>query len=159
MSNIDYQILETELKKAFDCWIVRLKQKTDLASIYAIGLYTNGELSYLSPTANVNYREVDVSLRWSPPDWNYHLLGQECFEKAELELMKGWDHDYANFRVDKERLLSIIIELIKELRKQYFDKTPTVAGIFEGNMSSEIVLHSIRIINPEKVTDFFEIST
>ena len=68
MADLIYQLLEAELKISLNCATSKLVKEVDIQSIYAIGLYVNGELNYISLTANAYYEEVNMSKKWSPPD-------------------------------------------------------------------------------------------
>jgi hypothetical protein len=90
-----------------------LVQQIGNERLYTFGLYTNGEATYVSPTANTEealarkayaqatrdgqpFELLQQSLRWSPCDlgWASQLNNPECCRQLQHE----FDQGYAAFR-------------------------------------------------------------
>jgi hypothetical protein len=152
MPTIDYQILATAIDNALDCAVSKLLQEVDRKSIYAVGLYVNGELNGANFTANTISSSSD-RLIWSPPNWKYHLFATECFELVHAELAKGWSNGFADYSIDLQATLKIYTSSLQAMRKRFFDDTDTLVGMFMGETSHRWVLASLEQINPQSVAD------
>jgi Domain of unknown function (DUF4303) len=95
--------------------------------LYAFGLYTNAEGSYLYPTANTeeglirrahHYSKVyslshsEKILRWNPSHWDYHLEGREYFEEVNMLLSSGWSKDYGEFIPESKIIFQICMNVL-----------------------------------------------
>lgn len=61
-------------------YLRQLVAQADLKDLYVVGLYTRGELSCLSPTANMrSVLAISPYSPWSPPDWVLHPDLAESF--------------------------------------------------------------------------------
>jgi Domain of unknown function (DUF4303) len=154
-SEIDYDYIKSELAKAINCFFKKLSPEVDLRKVYAFGLYISEELNYVSPTANIFSDGSEEISRWSPPDWKYHLFSQDCFHLVEKEILKGWDEDFSQFKIDSAKLIDIYLEVLTNTREMYFSNTDTVVGIFMGGMGDRLVTSSIKHINPVSVSQKF----
>ena len=158
MVGIDHKKLKLELRRALECSVHLLAQKTDLKNICTFGLYTSEELNYVSATANESPRSTQTKFLWSPPDWKYHTFAdQSCFLLVETEMLKGWDEDFLVFQVDKDLVFGIFIDVLTELRLKYFSGTNVLVGVFMGSMGHEMVASSISRINPPYVAKLFSL--
>jgi hypothetical protein len=101
--------------------------------LYAFGLYTNAEGSYLYPTANTeeglirraySYSKVyslsqsKKILKWNPSHWDYHLEGQEYFEEVNKLLTLGWSKDYGEFIPESKIIFQICMNVLTLLDKE-----------------------------------------
>lgn len=152
MPTIDYHILEKATDSALHCAVSKLLQEVDRKSIYAVGLYVNGELNDASFTANTISSSSD-RLIWRPPDWKYHLFATECFELVDAELAKGWSNGFADYSIDQQATLKIYTSSLQAMRKRFFDDTDTLVGMFMGETAHRWVLASLEQINPQSVAD------
>jgi hypothetical protein len=86
LDKIDYNHLREQLQLSLNAYYETVLSSITHEPIYAVGLYTGGELSYLVPTANTELAllEKGNAARWSPPDWKYHLIGEQTFSEAEM---------------------------------------------------------------------------
>lgn len=144
---INYSVLEKKLDLALNLIIPQLLNIEDSSFLYAIGLYTNEELSYISLTANTRTNPFDPKSEWSPADWKYHCYLQIFFIETEAELEKGWNDDYSLYSIDKAQILKIYASVLYRTKEKFFRERRIVCGIFMSRMSNRIVVESISHIS------------
>ncbi|NOK60161.1 MAG: hypothetical protein GFH27_549291n354 [Chloroflexi bacterium AL-W] len=106
--------------------------------VYAFGLYTNGEGSYVLSMANteealerkaLTYAQGNTtlcalhrqSLRWSPCDWQYHEEGGEAASESVAQYLEtGWNADYTHYRFNVELVERCCIVALRQLQHEYF---------------------------------------
>jgi Domain of unknown function (DUF4303) len=155
--------LITATKKAFG----HISSLLHNEKLYAFGLYTNAEGSYLYPTANTeegllrkshNYSKVyslsqsKKILRWSPSHWDYHLEGQEYFEEVNRILNAGWSKDYGEFIPESKIIFQICMNVLSLLDSESFfglgiTRECILINIFKGNQETEELVSRARILN------------
>jgi hypothetical protein len=155
--------LITATKKAFG-YISSILHSEKL---YAFGLYTNAEGSYLYPTANTeegllrrarNYSKVyslsqsKKILRWSPSHWDYHLEGQEYFEEVNRILNAGWSKNYGEFIPESKIIFQICMNVLSLLDQESFfglkkNREYMIINIFKGSQEIEELVSQARILN------------
>lgn len=153
---IAYDVLESALAAAIDTYLRQLVTQVDAEDLYAVGLYTGGELSYLTPTANTRSGLVrSPNALWSPPDWALHLHLAESFQPVEDALAAGWTEDFATFDIDEARVRATVHHLLRSARQRHFGDTGIVMGLFMGGMAHPWVEASVEAINPPEVAQTF----
>jgi len=134
-------ILYKGLAKAFD----NLLEQTKEDELYAFGIFTSGEYSYVGITANsffgldqtikeykndsfyskVAVDDLKNELKWSPCDWHYHceITNKELDEvDARLEELKEISENIINQHEDFESALSLVdAKIIQRLNKLFCD--------------------------------------
>jgi hypothetical protein len=124
MPHIDYSLLERELKSAAADAFERLCEAASGEHVYAFGLYTCGEGTYLVATGNseealrqaANRKDVPAeALRWSPCDWPYHEIGRDLFVNVQRVLDEAWSDDFSETMVDALRVFDIALRVLQEL--------------------------------------------
>ena len=153
MSIIDYNILDTQLKKALECYGVFLNNLRLESKIAACGIYCNGEFSYISPTAG--FEQNNIAFEWSPPNWELHTSGQDCFQLVEEELLKGWDEKYMDYTIETEKVIEIYTSALKNFRTEFFYGSDTVVGLFLGEMNTNLIKEIIVKVNPNEAVKKF----
>ena len=155
---IAYDVLESALATAIDTYLRQLIAQVDPQDLYAVGLYTGGELSYVAPTANTRSAlAMSPGSRWSPPDWALHLTLAESFQPVEDALAAGWTDDFATFDIDEARVRETIHRLLGSARQRHFGDTEIVMGMFMGGMAHPWVEASVAAINPPEVAQTFRL--
>lgn len=153
---IAYDVLESALTAAIDTYVRQLVAQVDAEDLFAVGLYTGGELSYLAPTANTRSAlAMSQCSPWSPPDWALHLALAETFQPVEDALAAGWTDDFATFDIDEARVRETIHRLLGSARQRHFRDTEIVMGLFMGGMAHPWVEASVAAINPPEVAQTF----
>ena len=153
---IAYDVLDAQLTAAVETYLRQLLSHVDLQDLYAVGLYTSGELSYLVPTANTHSAlETSKGSPWSPPDWALHLYGGEAFEHIEEALAAGWTPDFEAFEMDEGRVRAMVHKILRSARQRHFGGTEIVLGLFMGGMDHPWVKTSVEAINPPEVVQRF----
>jgi hypothetical protein len=135
--------------------------------LYAFGLYTNAEGSYLYPTANTeeglirrayNYSRVyslsqsKKILRWSPSHWDYHLEGQVYFEEVNKILNLGWSKDYGEFMPESKIIFQICMNVLALLDKESVfgsgkTRESVLINVFNSHQESEELVSRARSLN------------
>lgn len=152
-----YTALFASTRRAFE----HLRTITQHEQLYTFGLYTNGESSYILPTANTeealtrvaetyqqrhNYPEpiehLRAQLRWSPADNAYHLTGEVYFAPVEALLRTCWSDDFQNFSIDSRRTELFCLNVIAELDRQTVfgqgaERDALLLNLFKGDQSIE----------------------
>jgi len=156
---IDYAALEIALTTAFEEFSLRLISTLELSDLYVVGLYTSEEFLYLTPTANTYsaWREKGSS-KWSPPDWVYHAYDSEEFQQVDKLMMQGWDLKFDSFNIDESYLKKILYRVLGKARRDYFQDSSVVLGLFMGGMGNIVVQESIQTVNPMSVWLQFNLS-
>ena len=155
---IAYDVLESALAAAMDTYLRQLVAQVDPKDLYVVGLYTSGELSYLSPTANTRSAlAISPYSPWSPPDWVLHLDLAESFQPVEDILAAGWMEDFETFEIDEARVRGSIHHLLRSARQRYFEETDIVIGLFMGDMGHPWVEASVTAINPPEIARTFSL--
>lgn len=155
-----------------------LKQIGD-EHLYVFGLYTNGEGSYVLPTANTEealertalaYAQRSTapvafhrqSLRWSPCDWQYHEIGGEnAFGSVARYLETGWSADYTHYRFNVELVERCCITALQKLRQEHFFRVPRsskpiLVNVFKGDQSDKERVVFARQLNNEVLCRQFQ---
>ena len=168
MDNIDYTALQAALLDATKKTFLHIHTIAYDEHIYVFGLYSNGEMSYISPTANSEegllvtankhlqkYGET-ISywmhrLRWSSPDWKYHLEGESFFSDVKAILFKGWTEDFASFQGDRKKIEVICINTLQILQQQLKATTGQrhniLLNLFFGDRDIAKLLHQAEQLN------------
>jgi hypothetical protein len=155
-----------------------LQQEIGNEQLYTFGLYTNGEGTYILPTANTEEalaRKAAVeatadgqpaalhqqSLRWSPCDWEYHEIGGDtAFAAVHEYLDTGWTDDYSTFRYDVGTIYACCLDALTQLRHERVfpseqGETPMLLNLFMGDQSDEERLEWATLLNsPEHCAHF-----
>lgn len=153
---IDTSVLEEALTVAVDEFVRRLLTQVEMSDLYAVGLYTSGELSSLMPTANTwSAWGGSGGSKWSPLDWAFHLYAQDAFEEVEDVLAAGWSADFASFDIDEERVRAIVHRVLRGAREQYLEGSDVVVGLFMGGMWARWTQESVQAINPPELYGTF----
>jgi Domain of unknown function (DUF4303) len=155
--------LITATKKAFG----HISSVAHNEKLYAFGLYTNAEGSYLYPTANTeegllrksysyskvySWKQSKKILRWSPSHWDYHLEGQEYFEEVNRILNAGWSKGYGEFIPESKIIFQICMNVLFLLDSQSLfglgeARESTLINIFKGSQEAEELLSQAKILN------------
>lgn len=126
-------------KNAFE----KVLSVTGAEELYCFSLFTEGLFGYFAPTAMTTeglertlqgYRdrgscasqtdgELRLSLKWSPCDSPYHMLGDEFFVEVN-EISSKMSEEFFNLEDDEfgefqSKIISIVTDVLKEI---YFDK-------------------------------------
>jgi Domain of unknown function (DUF4303) len=138
--------------------------------LYVFGLYTNGEGTYVVPTANTEealertarrhaaadraslrrYRQI---LRWSPGDWAYHTVANEsAFPVVAAYLETGWTADYATFTYDPELIYACCLTALQQFQgygalPQHRADKPFLLNLFMGDQSDGVRLRWAKQLN------------
>jgi hypothetical protein len=164
--------LLTATKKAFG----QIRSTLHNEKLYAFGLYTNAESSYLYPTANTeegllrkahNYSKVyslsqgKKILRWMPCNWDYHLEGQDYFEEVNRILNSGWSKDYGEFIPDSKIIFQICMNVLSLLDSESLfgvakTRESILINIFTGSQEAEELVSQARILNSLERCNQFE---
>lgn len=155
MPDIDYSLLERELKHALHNTLGQLFQEVQKSDLFALGLYVNQEFSYAIFTAGLLSDFDDPEPKWLPADWSKHLFGREYFQAVEQVLSQGWSEDYADYTIDKDRALAIYIRVLSELRREYFADTSVFVGLFMAGGWDSLIFEEFHTVNPETVVQQF----
>lgn len=132
---IAYDVLEAALAEAVDMSLRQLIAQVDPHDLYAVGLYTGGELSYLALAANTRSAlTASPSSPWSPPDWALHLYADESFQPVNAALSAGWTDDFQSFEIDQVRVRQAIHHVLRAARQRFFSETSVVMGLFMGGL-------------------------
>jgi hypothetical protein len=147
-----------------------LQQRIESEKLYAFGLYTNGEGTYVLPTANTEEalaRKASAeavadghsaelhqqSLRWSPCDWEYHEIGGDAaFAAVEAYLETGWADDYSTFHYDADMIYVCCLDALNQLRHTHMFSTNQreariLLNLFMGDQSDEARLEWAAMLN------------
>lgn len=145
------------LSEAVETFLRRLLQQVNYTDLYAVGLYTSGELNYLVPTANATSAWTrSKGSKWSPADWTFHLYAIEAFKTTEKVLIQGWNEDFSTFDVDQARMRQLIHRVLLKARERYLYGSSAVVGLFMGEMGSPWVRESVVEVNPPHVVHAFD---
>ena len=147
--------------------------------LYAFGLYTNGEGSYVLPTSNTEEaldRKATASaagntalltlhhqsLRWSPCDWQYHEVGGDAaVEQVAQYLEQGWNANYTDYLFDPEVIEMCCIEALRQLQCDRFftlpeNQSPVLVNVFKGDQSDEELIAFAQQLNDETLCTQFQ---
>jgi hypothetical protein len=109
MDNDAKALLRYLLRGAIRSTFTQLVELHPTEKFYAFGLYIDDLASYVLPTANSEEALLRRSngyaktpIRWNPPDWEYHLSGEEFFSQVEEFLSENCD-PYAEDLTDDEQ--------------------------------------------------------
>ncbi len=135
--------------------------------LYAFGLYSNAEGSYLYPTANTeeglirrshSYSKVyslsqsKKILKWNPRHWDYHLEGQEYFEEVNQLLNSGFSNDYGEFTPESKIIFQICMNVLALLDKKAVfgsgkTREPILINVFKSSQESEELVAQAKRLN------------
>ncbi|WP_155299542.1 hypothetical protein [Deinococcus kurensis] len=149
---VDLLQLENELFLAVDAFFQWLLSQTAATELYAAGLYSNGELSYLVPTANTRAFLCEAGTSpWSPPDWEFHLSNSVLFQHVEEVLGQGWSSDFSEYDTDPLAVRQIVHRVLRQGRERWLANSDVVVGLFMGESAHPWIAESIRAINPPEI--------
>ena len=171
------------LKNAF----TQIEGITTREKLYSFGLYTSGDYTYLAITSNTleglnisaaeyrsesNYSQLDIGeleimLKWSPPDWNYHCTLEPIefdFVDKKLQDLLGVGDEIMALNLDIDQRLNGIEESIfKPLEKLFTHSLlqlknelgsqadGIIFGIWKGDQSEEERQEFIKSLNSENL--------
>ncbi|MEM7759249.1 MAG: DUF4303 domain-containing protein [Cyanobacteria bacterium P01_A01_bin.40] len=143
-------------------WARAVAQHAD-EHIYAYVLYTEPLLGYAVPSFNSEEALARIAgdedereeLRWSPPDWEYHLENKQLFDKVqsvleELDVQRDYDDDTV-----WERRWRVFIDSLLDLDHDSLFGTGEVRNALTVNImwgDQDLVSHvqSARELNPKE---------
>jgi hypothetical protein len=131
--------------------------------VYAFGLYTNREGTYVVPTANTEeglLRKAGAAperlstLRWSPCDWEYHLVGEACLKPVADTLEAAWEEDFSRSLVERDRVYAACLRALKSLDCAGKEAGPHL-NLFMGDQSDEErISRSLQLNHPRIHVEF-----
>lgn len=169
---LDYNVLESEVLRATKSVIMRLQHAIGAEILYVFGLFYNEEMSYVYATANTeegltertyeylrsrmdSFEDMRLRLRWSPADWKYHLFAEDAYVDANAILELGWNEDFSEYTIDKQRLLDIYENVLRKIDAEGLfgdrEEKNLLLGCFEPEINISKLMHTVKRLNPPLV--------
>jgi hypothetical protein len=133
------------------------------ASFYCFALYTDASAAYILPTCGSEEglrQDADAGqaerLRWNPPDWPCHLLGEEHFQDV-LELLDSrgdpWQRDDDDVDAEVAARFDACFRALALLDAARFfgqgaERDQVIVTVLQGDQSDRSRLNNARRLNP-----------
>lgn len=153
-----------------------MRQTQSKETFYAFALYTSNEADYITASANTEeglirrakhyearekkgIQEHARNLRWHSPDWAYHCIGEDYFEKAQ-ELLDAWwkvgGKGIDDYEQQVEAGLELFVEALKALDVEGFfgrgaARQKVTLLVTMGDQETKLLLKCAQQLNPTKV--------